>query len=213
MPNTTVTAAFKQPKAAPPPPKPTPPPPPPPPPPKPAAPTLPPAELPEGDVIPKQKEGSWEIQSLVNPGTNVHIDDNDVKKITFENRVEASMNQHWYLMGIPTPKGDIYAIESEWHMYNYFDATNDAKGYYLGMNGSSNSKVGKIKNDPWGWFRLIPIPGRKDIFAVESMRFPGVFMEDPKATGVRITMRKSDNILALPADDEWGYFRILKYHD
>ena len=68
------------------------PPPPPPPKPKPAAPALPPPQLPTGDVIPKQKEGSWEIQSIVNPGTNVHIDDNDVKKVTFQNRQEASMN-------------------------------------------------------------------------------------------------------------------------
>ena len=116
-------------------------------------------------------------------------------------------------MGIPTPAGDIYAIESEWHMYNYFDATNDATGYHLGMNGSDNTKVGKIKDDPWGWWRLIPIPGRKDTFAIESMRFPGTFVEDPKGIDKPIGLRKEANILSLPKEDEWGYFKILQYQD
>jgi hypothetical protein len=66
------------------------------------------------------------------------------------------------------------------------------------------------------WLRMIPIKreGYKDVWAFESMLYPGHYMQDPRKNDVgKFELVKVDNILALPADDEYLYFNVPKYHD
>lgn len=58
------------------------------------------------------------------------------------------------------------------------------------------------RNNPWPWFRIIPIPDKKHVFAIESVKFPGHYVQDPGKNGPNgFQLQQAENILNLPADN------------
>jgi hypothetical protein len=66
------------------------------------------------------------------------------------------------------------------------------------------------------WFKLVPIKrdGYKDVFAIESMSMPGLFVKDPGANNSpgNFELVEEPDVLNLPKDNEYLYFNIIRYH-
>lgn len=151
----------------------------------------------------------YEIQSRINPGNDIQY--TGANKYTFKHRVENALNQHWWITGITK---EIYVIQSELSNTHWFETQE--------VNGVKSLALHR-KNSDWAddfgspehismWLRLIEV--KKDVFALESMQFPGWYVKDPGENNIMpFELVQTPNINALSADNEWGYFNIIKYHD
>ena len=172
-----------------------------------------PPVIPDKPVIVKRKKGVYEIQSRINPGNDIQYTGSN--KYMFKKRVENALNQHWWITGITD---EIYIIQSELSNTHWFETweVNGVKQFGLHRKKSAVAQDFGSPEFKSMWLRLIPIKneGYKDVYALESMQFPGWYVKDPGENNVGgWKLVQSENILTLSKDNEWGYFNIPWYHD
>ena len=148
------------------------------------------------------------IRSIVNPGNNLKMHLSNTT-MNFAPAQENYYDQHWVFYKVVD---DVYYLHPENSMNYIFEATPD----HLVKPGGAY-RPDKSKGTPqWkkNWFRKIPISDDGKVYALESMEYPGYFMEDPNENfQPKINLRQASyaEISSLPADNQWGYFTIVPY--
>ena len=174
-------------------------------------PYVPPTE----DVTPKRKNGVFELQSRVNPGNDIEISvagGSGGKTYAYKTRVENKVTQHWWFFGISE---EVYVIKSENFQNTWFSATeNEAEGKHVVMKESTESTTDKGTTGSHDlWFRTILIKkdGDLEVYAMESILFPGHYIEDPGQNDV--SSFKLTAVANIMTANEKFFINIVKYHD
>lgn len=91
--------------------------------------------------------------------------------MVFKKRVEGNKREHFTIHPIGD---DIIAFESN-NFPGYYLKSHSLTGKnQLQMAKSNQPKIKAMKNDPWAWFKMIPVDD--GIFALESVKFPGNYL-------------------------------------
>ena len=105
-------------------------------------------------------------------------------------------------------KDDLIALESNQFSGFYLRAMDIVGDEQLELSKTTKEAVKAQTDDPWAWFKLIPI--KDSIFALESAKFPGYFVQDlsvpfgtPKSP---LKLRQEDDILTDTDQKVWAHF-------
>lgn len=116
----------------------------------------------------------------------------------------------WFTVKPIKPDQMIVALESKRYPGYYLDAY-DGNGHHgkIRMVNGWKNRIMNIGNDPWGWFKLKHIKD-KQIYALESMRYPGLYLDAHSSNGnhasIRLVCADPTNI----GNDPWGWFKVVR---
>lgn len=167
-----------------------------------------PAEIPDKPVVVQKVKGVYEICSELKEGRCIQFMEN--QKYLMQTRVDDLYAQHWWISGITS---EIYLIQSEQNTYNFFQAAEDGEGKYMKLVAQATNQA-KDYGSPSQknlWWRKVEVE-KDHVYALESMEFPGWYLEDPGTnTDGKFNLKQASNILE--AKNVWGHFHINHEHD
>ena len=173
-----------------------------------------PIKFPKTDKKTKYIGKTRTIGSVKRKGSDVEVRTDDWKTFTLAKGKNRSKPQTWKFIQITK---ELIAIESGFIADKYFDAyevnATDGSGKtsyavrtkQADKNEWANMGKAEYREDPWSWFRLLKFDGKKNVYAIESAKYPGYYMVDPGVNGkAGFELRASKNIFL----EKWGMFEI-----